>query len=325
LLLAGCQSTVSNVWWTSRDETAVNNVLSAWSDSTSTRQYVEDGVEGLADSAGLLAQDSISTTGDSLIKVKHLTGFGLFEADMTLVDSLHFGVSVDSISDQTFPGDSFCHVIATDSAANSFADLAFDQYYVVTYRPSLKTDSGASYTLDTVRLVKSSLQLQKDVPLKSARQLFLKKTGSAYDLRRMSGFGVYLPSTTNAPAVRWISLARGGETDTYRLNVEGNYKGIYSLCNVDSLPTVKVGESLGVYVDVDAPAQAGDQYYFIDRADGQRSLLSEGTAMTAPGSVAFSQTGIQQLVIEVIPQSNLLYPASPFTATIWSLPLRVTN
>ena len=334
LVLAACHDSTPGAWpwWTDKDRAAVTSELNTWRDSTTTRFFVEGGVEALTDSVGLIARDSTSPTGDSMIKVRRLSGFGLMPADMTTRDSLLFGVTDDSVTNDTAFGDTFCQVTAIDSAASSYGLTSIRDYWVVKYHPEstvTPAETTVVYKLDSLapppRLVAESTQMQKVVPLQTWRYLYLRKHGADYHLRRMTGFSLYLPSTIDAPSLKWLSLGYRGAVDTFKLYAQANHLGIYNLLDCDSLYTVKRGESLALFISNDAPTLAGDQYYFLARINGRRILLDKGTVMGATRNVAFDQVGLNHLVLEVIPQSNLLYPGRDFAVAIWSLPIRVTE
>jgi hypothetical protein len=331
-VLSGCTDKAPPAWpwWTSADSTAAKAELAEWRDSTNTRLFVEGASEPLLDSAGIIARDSTSPTGDSLIKIRRLTGFGLAPGSLIRWDSLLFGVTVDSLMPEV-TGDTFCHVTTKDSSATDFCILSLDEYWVVKYRPDTTVDTTAAppettitWRANTGALISGPTEFQKNVPSMAKRYLHLRKTGPDYELRRLSGYGLYLPTTSDAPVVRYLILNYQGSTDTFRLGAQMDHvHGIYNLRDKDSLYEVRTGESLSVQVVTDAPSLAGDQYYFLARVDGRRSYLARGTGMTGFRRVAFTTTGVRHLTVEVIPQSNLLYPDESFTATIWSLPVRV--
>jgi hypothetical protein len=334
--LTGCQNEAppDANWWTDADVQAAKSELDAVRDVISTRGFIEGAVEGLGDSATIIASDLASANGDSMVKVRRLLGFGLLPADLGRRDSLLFGVTVDSLTTDSIPGDSFCYVMAIDSSLNGLNVTQFDAYWVVHYKPDTLIDTTASppettinysmKNIDTVAL-STPTELQKEAPTYAKRYVYLRKQGATYDFRRMSGFSMYLPTTSDAPSISYVALSYQGVTDTFRLNAQANHRGVYNLRDRDSLYRVRKGESLQVFVKTGTPSKAGDLYYYLARAGGSRFYMARGDAMTAPRAIAFSEAGLKHLFVEVIPQSNLLYPGSKFTAAIWSLPVEVTE
>jgi hypothetical protein len=339
LFVLGCHNMAPPLWpwWTAQDREAATRELDAWRDSITTRGFVEGQVEELNDYTAIIKRDSSSPTGDSLIKVRHLLGFGLMTADMTVWDSLLFGVTDDSLTTDTFPTDTFCHVMAVDSSVNGIAIARFDEYWVIYYRPDTTIDTTAAppettiaYKLDSrappPRLVQEGVvEKQKPAHPRTSRYVYLRKEGAEYRLQRMSGFSLYLPKPEDAPAIRNIMLTYQGRADTFKLSAQEKLLGIYNLRQKDSLFNVRKGEPLLVFIKNDAPKLDGDLYYFLARIDGQRTALGKGTAMTAPDTVVFTQPGIHHLILEVIPQSSLFYPRLALSVAAWSLPIRVTE
>lgn len=322
-------------WWTEKDRSSAAAELDRWRDTISTRQFIEGGVEPLVDSLPvILSRDSSSATGDSLIRIRRLLGFGLALADAARRDSMLFGVTVDSLPSDTFPTDTFCYVIAWDSAMNRFSTTQFDEYWVIKYHAIANVDTTVTppettwtYKLDSLapppRLVTGETkEEQKDVPMKVRRYVYLRKIAGAYQFRRMSGYAVYIPTTSDAPSISFISLRYQGKVDTFRLNAQLSQKGIYNLRDRDSLYSVKAGESVQVRVQTSKPGLRNDQYYYILRIGGTRTAVVRDS-LPATLTAVFPQPGIRHLVVEVIPQSNLFYPASDFRATVWSLPVLV--
>ncbi|MEO0108603.1 MAG: hypothetical protein ABIK62_05465 [candidate division WOR-3 bacterium] len=335
LFVFGCHDTTPPPWpwWTKADSTAVLSELAAGRDSTETRLFIEGRVQPLIDSSAITARDSTSPTGDSLIKITRLAGFGIHTGSLVHSDSLLFGVTVDSLSPEV-TGDTFCQVIVRDSSANDFCVLSYDEYWVIKYRQVITIDTTVTppettvtYRLDSLApppyAVRGAAQSQKEVSSMAKRYVYLRKSGSSYALRRMSGYGLYLPTSTSAPVVRYMVLSRLGILDTFKLSAQADHRhGIYNLRDRDSLYTVKAGESLGVFIRTDAP-KSGDKFYYLARIDTTRVLFNRGDSMLGMRRVVFREPGIKHLVVEVVPQSNLLYPNSEFSAAIWSLPIRV--
>ena len=336
LFVVGCQNEAppDMNWWTDKDVTAAKTELDAVRDLISTRYFIESSVQDLTDTTSIITRDLSSPNGDSMIKVRHLLGFGLTAVDLARRDSLLFGVTVDSLTTDSIPGDSFCYVTAIDSSLTGFCAMRFDQYWIVRYKPDTTIDTTVAppettinYSMlrvDTLTLG-APTELQKEAPSYAKRYVYLRKHGASYEFRRMSGFSLYLPTTSDAPTISYVALAYQGVTDTFLLNAQANHRGIYNLRDRDSLYRVRRGESLQVFVKTGTPSKAGDLYYYVVRIDANRYYLGRGDAMTAPRAIAFPDVGTKHLVVEVIPQSNLLYPASKFTAAIWSLPVQVTE
>ncbi|MEO0107594.1 MAG: hypothetical protein ABIK62_00240, partial [candidate division WOR-3 bacterium] len=248
-------------------------------------------------------------------------------------DSLIFGIGVDSLSRDTIRADTFCHVVSTDSALNSFAVVSFDRYLVLKYRAdttiSPKAETTIVYRLDSLAPppyeVRRTTEMQKNIRLRAVRHLLLQKQGSSFSLQRMTGFCCLLPNSDSAPVLRSLVLTHEAGTDTITLMPGPKNLGIYRLMHRDSLLVVRRGSSLGITVTVEPPELPQDQYYFLARVENQRLVLARGTSMSEPTYVQFPRAGLKALTIEVIPQSNLFYPAQSFTTSIWSLPVRVVE
>ncbi len=340
LLVLGCQSKAPPPWpwWTDQDRTEVNNELTAWRDSISTRMFLEGAVDSLLDSTTVISRDSVSTTGDSLVKIVRLLGFGTRADGAARRDSLLFGVTVDSLYSDTSWSDTFCHVVAIDSTNAGFATLQCDRYWVVKYRPDTTVDTTAHPPLTTVTWRLDSLapapvlhrdtvrEFEKGMTWLVNRYLYLRKenTKPLYHLRRMSGFSLYLPNTTDAPSLRFLALTYQGKTDTFRLNATADHHGVYNLYDPDSAYTVRKGEVVNLQASADKPTLKGDKYYFIARIEGQRVLLGADT-LGASKPITFTTSGLHHLLVEVVPQSNLFYPGRDFAFTVWSLPIQVKD
>jgi len=340
LWVLGCHSNAPPAWpwWTDQDRTEVNSELTAWRDSISTRQFLEGVVDSLIDSTTIISRDSVSPTGDSLIKIVRLRGFGTRADGAARRDSLSFGVTVDSLYTDTSWSDTFCHVIAIDSTNTGFATLQCDRYWVVKYRPDTTVDTTAHPPLTTVTWRLDSLapapqfhegttfEFEKPMTWLVSRYVFLRKenTKPLYHVRRMSGFSLYLPNTTDAPSLRFLALTYQGTTDTFLLNATATHHGIYNLYDPDSAYTVRKGEAVNLMASADKPALKGDKYYFLARVEGQRVLLGTDT-LGASKPITFTTSGLHHLLVEVVPQSNVFYPGQGFAFTVWSLPIRVKD
>ena len=335
LLVLSCNDKAPGLWpwWTDADRAAVTQELTVWRDSISTRGFMEWSAQSLLDSADIISRDSSSPTGDSLIKVRRITAFGLLAADTARRDSMMFGVTVDSIFSDTSWRDTFCQVLCFDSTLNGFAEIDYDQYWVIYYRRKVTgtpPDTSVEWVLDdsapSPRLVTGAVgSAQKDAPWNVLRYVFLRKDtmSSAYHLRRMSGFGLFLPSTSDAPSILSIALTYQGRPDTFRLGARLDHHGIYNLRDKDSLYSVSVGQPLLVYVNIDkTKLKKGDALYYFAWVDGQRVLLARDS-LPITSSITFAEPGLKHLTLEVVPQSNLLYPGSAYSAAIWSMPIRV--
>jgi hypothetical protein len=340
LLVLGCQSKAPPPWpwWTDEDRTEVNNELTAWRDSISTRMFLEATVETLNDSTTIIARDSISPTGAELVKIVRLLGFGTRADGAARRDSLSFGVTVDSLYTDTSWSDTFCHVIAVDSTYTGFGTLRCDRYWVIKYRPDTTVDTTAlpwdttvTWRLDggaraPVLHQDSTFEFEKGMTWLVNRYLYLRKenTKPLYHLRRMSGFSLYLPNTTDAPSLRYLALTYQGIADTFKLNADSTLHGVNNLRSPDSAYTVRKGEVVNLMLQTDKPKLKGDKFYYIARLENQRVLLGTDT-LTVSKPITFANAGLHHLLVEIVPQSNLFYPGSEFAVTIWSLPIRVKD
>jgi hypothetical protein len=344
LWVPGCHSKVPPPWpwWTDQDRTEVNSELTAWRDSISTRQFLEGAVDSLLestpDSLSIIPRDSVATTGDSVIKIVRLLGFGTRADGAARRDSLSFGVTVDSLYTDTSWSDTFCDVIAVDSTNTGTGILQCDRYWVIKYRPDTTVDTTAHPPVTTVTWRLDSLaprpvlhqdtvfEFEKPMTWLVNRYIYVRKenTKPVYHVRRMSGYSLYLPNTTDAPSLRYLVLTYQGNTDTFKLGATANLHGIYNLYDPDSAYTVRKGEAMNVTVLTDKPNLKGDKYCYIARIDNQRMLLGTDT-LSASKPVTFGTSGLHHLLVEVVPQSNLLYPRTDFAFTVWSLPIRVKD
>lgn len=339
LLVIGCDSEAPPPWpwWTDADRTQVNAELAAWRDSISTRSFLEGAVEAFSDSTFIIARDSTSPTGDSLVKIARLTGFGMRSDDAARRDSLWFSVGVDSFYTDTSWSDTGCHVIAVDSSNSGKGILRCDKYWVIKYRPDstidttvIPYDTTITWRLDAQAPAPEvhegqTFEFEKDLSWLVNRYVYLRKenTQPVYRLRRLSGSSLYLPSTTDAPNIRLISFAYQGVTDTFRLGATNNNRGINNLFDRDSLYSVRKGEPLNLRVQAaEVPKLKGDRYWFFARIENQRVALGADT-LGVSAALTFANAGLQHLLIEAVPQSNLFYPGNDFAITVWSLPIRV--
>ena len=325
-------------WWTDQDRTEVNNELTAWRDSISTRQFLEGAVDSLLDSTTVISRDSVSTTGDSLIKIVRLLGFGARADGAARRDSLSFGVTVDSLYSDTSWSDTFCHVIAVDSTNTGIGVLQCDRYWVIKYRPDTTVDTTAHPPVTTVTWRLDSLapapqlhegtvfEFEKPMTWLVNRYVYLRKenTKPLYHVRRMSGYSLYLPNTTDAPSLSYLALTYQGSTDTFKLSANVKLHGIYNLYDPDSAYTVRKGEVVNLRALAVKPTLKGDKYYFLARIEGQRVMLGADTVGVSK-PITFNSSGLHHLVVEVVPQSNLYYPGREFAFTVWSLPIRVKD
>jgi hypothetical protein len=339
LLVVGCQSKSPPPWpwWTDADRAQVTSELAAWHDSISTRSFLEGAVEAFSDSTTIISRDSTSPTGADLVKIARLTGFGLRSDDTARRDSLWFSVGVDSLNTPTSWSDSGCHVIAVDSSNSGKGILRCDKYWVIRYRPDSIIDTTVSpydttitWRLDAQAPVPEvhegqTFEFEKDISWLVKRHLYLRKenTKPVYHLRRLSGSSLYLPSTTDAPSIRLIALTYQGITDTFRLGATSNNHGINNLYDRDSLYSVRRGEPLNLRVQAsESPKLKGDRYWFFARTENQRRWLGSDT-LGVSAALTFANAGLQHLLVEAVPQSNLFYPGNDFAITVWSLPIRV--
>jgi hypothetical protein len=339
LLVIGCHSNTAAPWpwWTDADRDQVQTELTAWRDSISTRSFLESAVESFGDSTLIISRDSTSPTGDSLIKIARLTGFGMRSDDAARRDSLWFSVAVDSFHTDTSWSDTGCHVTAVDSSNSGKGILRCDKYWVIKYRPDSTIDTAVhpydttiTWRLDAQAPTPEvhegqSFEFEKDLSWLANRYVYLRKvnTQPVYRLRRLSGSSLYLPNTTDAPNIRLISLAYQGVTDTFRLGATNDNHGINNLYDRDSLYSVRKGEPFDLLVRAsEVPKLKGDRYWFFARIENQRILLGTDT-LVAFKALSFASPGLQHLLVEAVPQSNLFYPGNDFAITVWSLPIRV--
>lgn len=322
-------------WWTSTDSASVRQEIDGWSDFLSL-------VGAWGDSlytdfkAGLNYSDSSSRNGDTIYKIAHLRRFWVDLGAHVRRDIYQFGVTVDTIS----MGDTFCQVIYRDSFGASVLTLEFDTLWVIAFRPDTIIDTTRTPPETTVVYRVSSVekrgfstpsQAVKSFAWLTTRWLFLRRVRQTnnfkYTLTKISGAYALIPSAEDAPQISRVILSKPGRVDTIYFSPRSDGRGLTNLKSLESLYLIRAGEEIGVTISTTTPQDTvADRNRFFITTGGRSRDVTIGPR-TGQGTVRFTSTdtGYQHIFIEVLPVSNILYPNSNFTATIWAIPVLVVR
>lgn len=287
------------------DSLSVFNQLKLWRDTLKHYQFLEFSEKPFILSVGLFPQDTIYQGKSKIEKIAHLLSFWRTTQDTLHLDSLIF--LIDSLNQE----DTFCYVLYNDSTRHTIAIFQYDSLWSIRFRDSV--------FLETVIKIGYSLPQEKEkvYPLIGKRKLLLRKEDRDYHLKKFSGFSFSHPKDT-APIIKSISLTQEGRS----VNLENTEFG--KLFPLDSLPSFLVNEGIVVTISCEKPVDTINlKYLGFLYQKGERIFLGEGYNFT--GGLIFPQLGIQHIFIEIIPSQNLFYPNSPYSYTILSLPLRITQ
>lgn len=324
-------------WWTKQDSIAVQKELNNWRDTLNGSNFIRQQNGSaipylLSISVPIVKTDTAprSQPIDSIVKIAHFLGFSNTLGNWIHNDELTFGRKNDTNPMR----DTFCYVTYTDSTSNCIGVLRYDSIWTIKFYP--ETTITPTETIITYRAyppIKTGLpyttEEQNIYSLAVMRKLELKKDSAAtiYRLRNLTGFGTYVPNTTYAPAISYIILTRPGKTDTFRYSPRSDGKGIYNLKHKDSLYSVAVGESIEVNIITTTPADTLTDYNYFFISSGAPFVTTKyhvtKSTRTGKGKIAFAQTGLGHLYVEVIPASTLFYPFDLWRSTVWALPIRV--
>jgi hypothetical protein len=325
-------------WWTQADSNAVNSTLTSWRDSLNgynflTGQNNTTLVYPLDQNVPIVGSDTMSLTGADLVKIAHLTEFEFSPIDVNHYNDLLFGRKNDTIECK----DTFCFVTYLDSTINCLGVLRYDSLWTVKFYPDTEIivsppETIITFKVDTIyKTGYSTIQEEENhYAFTNMRKLELKKqNGTAiYDLKYMTGFGTYIPTSTEAPTISYVILSKPGKVDTFRYSPRIDGKGIYNLKDKDSLYTLAPNESVNVYVITSTPTDtlSNRNYFFVGLGNPFVTAKSHITAQARRGEarIAFSSVGVAHLYVEVIPASAIYYPYSnQWQAAIWAIPIRV--
>jgi hypothetical protein len=309
-------------WWRSADSVGVRTELAGWRGPLDGNRALSDPVT-LNLSLGLSAADSTSTTGLTLHKFAHLISVRPEQAESVHADEYHFGVAVDTIA----MTDTFCQVDYWDSLIAAGCRFSYDSLWAVTFSPDTQPDSTVVWRVTSSDLVgfATAQETVKTFDWAARRVVFLPKdSGSAtYHLRRLTGFAAFTPSSQDAPSITTIVLSRPGRVDTFFYSPRTDGRGLYNLRSIDSLYEVQSGEQVDVTVNTGTPTDTTvDRNRFFLSAGSARTDITSG-ALRGSGSFSLTDTGYQNVYVEVVPLSSLAYKDAAHISTIWALPVRV--
>ena len=300
VLFSGCQKESSN-GWSKSDTTAVFEEIGGWRDTFEFGSYF-NATRTFSTFAELNSQDSISYTGDSLIKIYHLTQTRDTVSLAYHLDSLVFYVDSDT----------FCDVKYEDYATHTISIFKCDTIWLVKYQ---KDTLDSIWHLTTAEKEPFNAgEFGKVYAWSAPRKLRLKKQAGEYQLKQFGGLTV--PVSDSPPGILYVGLDTPGKSDIWHKT------RIDSLIDYDSLFSVGVGESIMVSVKSEDLDTLVNPYYFFIRAGGDKINLTKG-ARFGQGKIAFESTGIKHIAIEVLPSQNIFYPNSSYSSAIWSIPVRV--
>lgn len=322
-------------WWTSEDSASVRRELEKWQSYFSVARAWQDTFR-LDFNACLNYSDSSSRSGDTLYKIAHLMRVWVESGINFRKDIYQFGVTVDT----TVMSDTFCQVIFRDSFSSGIMHTEFDTLWVIGFRPDTIIDTTSTPPETTIVYKVSSVE-KRDFPATHyetkefnwtfSRWLYMRRLTSGdtfnYTVRKISGGYAFIPSSEEAPQITRVVLGKPGRMDTIYFAPRSDGKGLTNLKPLDSLYSIHPNEEVTVSIYTTTPQDTVvDRNRFFVTVRGYTLDVTAGPKM-GQGTVRFSSmdTGYQHIFIEVLPTSNLLYPHSPFTATIWAIPIRVVS
>ncbi len=323
-------------WWTSQDSNAVKQELTRWRDTINGYHYLQ-GQDAtpinlpLEINVALVSADTLSRTGDSVIKIAHFLGSNYVLGDSTHIDDLLFGVKNDSIQTK----DTFCFVTYSDSTQNCIGVFQYDSIWKIKFQiASVDTtitpwDTSWGVSSITKTGFTATQEEQNIFKINIMRKLELHKDSATtiYRMKYLTGFGTYVPNSTSAPAISNVVLTKPGQSDTFYYGARQDHKGIYNPKIRDSLYKAIVGEPITVTVNTTTPTDTitDRNYYFVSCGSPYVSTKQNITygAKIGQGIITFTQQGINHLNIEVIPASTLFYPFAQWKSTTWSIPIQV--
>lgn len=324
-------------WWTSEDSTAVKKALELWLGYLTPSPAWSDTFR-LSLSLGLNYSDSSSRTGDTLYKIAHLIRAWVRPGENcrndTCLDRYQFGVTVDT----TVMNDTFCQVIYRDSFTSSQLYLEFDTLWVVGFRPDTMIDTTKTPPETTIvhrvsyvekRGFQESQQIFKGFCWSANRWLFLRRDTVPdtcyYSLIKISGGYSLIPNAEESPQISRVILSKPGKVDTIYYSPRSDGKGLTNLKSLDSIYTMRAEEDVSILISTTTPADTiADRNWIFVTISGRSTDITTA-ARTGSGIVRFStaDTGYQHIYIEVLPATNIFYPYSNFSGTVWSIPVRV--
>lgn len=316
-------------WWTAEDSTAVETELSGWKHALNPTVGISGRADGMWRGQLRLA-DSTSENGDTLYKFARLLSVDVQLEDSGHTNVLQFGVTADTLPMK----DTFCEVSYRDSSLVARVSFEYDSLWVVGFRPDTQISGSPPETTIIYRPSYTELRgfdvpRQKQFAWTSMRKLFLTKDTAkakiSYTLKKLTGFAVYIPTSTEAPSINRVIFSKPGGVDTVFYLPRQDGRGLYNLKTPQSLYTVTVGEQVTLAVTTTTPADTSvDKNRFFLVAGGRTRDIT-ANARRGEGTFAFQDTGYQHVYVRVLPLSNLLYPKAAFKGTVWAIPVRAIN
>ncbi len=319
-------------WWTEQDSLAVLSELALWRDSINGFHFLKTAsgdtlMKSIDISISLSSEDFISRTGDSIVKIAHLLSCYERLGDSLHIDEMIFGVKVDTLETK----DTFCFVTYKDSTRNCIAALRFDSLWIVKFRIDTiftnVTPWETIWELDTFYKKGFAYpeEEEKIYHFTTARKLELRKEKYqvSYKLKYLTGFTMYLPSSAEAPNVRFVAFIRPERSDTfYSFSNSGRY-GVMNLKSKDSIFTIAKNQPVNVKILADSSSDKN--YFFLSYGEPSVTTKYNITKSSGTGKmiINFNSVGLKHLYFEVLPGSNLYYPFSQWKSTTWAIPIRV--
>ncbi len=323
-------------WWTKDDSTAVKQVLAIWRDTLTGYHFLQGQNATTINlpldvNIPLVSTDTISRTGDSLIKIAHFLGAYNVLGDSNHIDDLLFGVKNDSIQTK----DTFCFVSYYDSTQNCICALQYDSIWNIKFQiASIDTtvspwDTSWQVNSITKTGFATTQEEQNTYGFNIIRKMQMNKDSAAtiYHMDYITGFGLYVPNSTTAPAISNVILSIPGRSDTFYYGARLDHKGIYNLKTRESLYTATSGSPINITVNTTTPTDTitDRNYFFVSCGSpyvSTKQNITYGTRI-GYGTITFTQAGLSNLNIEVIPASTLFYPFATWKSTTWSIPIQV--
>ncbi len=322
-------------WWNREDSLAVRDVLEKWTDIFQPIHALSDTFR-VDISFGLNYADSSSRTGDTLYKIAHFIRAWIEPGENRRNDLYQFGVTVDTVS----LSDTFCQVIYRDTFNMSGLYLEFDTIWVVGFRPDTLIDTTKTPAETTIvqrvsyvgkRGFSVLQQAVKNYGWEFYRWIFLRRDTlpdtNYYTVVKISGGYTQIPTAEESPRISRVILNKPGRADTIFYAPRADGRGLTNLKPIDSLYQIRAGEEVSIVVNTATPQDTvADKNRIFLTVVGRTVDITTG-AQSGSGVLRFSSsdTGYQHIFIEVLPVSNLLYPNSAFTGTIWAIPVRVVS
>jgi len=286
------------------DTLKVLTELKNWRGTLKHYQFLEFTESPLILTSPLLPKDTFYQGGPEIKKIAHLLSFWRTTADTFHLDSLFF------FTDSLNPKDTFCQVIYNDSTRHTIAIFKYDSLWQIRFRDSV--------TIETIMKTGylSPQEEEKIYPLVGKREIHLKKEGSDYKLKKLSGF-YFSHIKDSSPNIELITLTQEGRSAL--IKPEDLRKPI----PLDSLPSFSADRGIVINISCEAPSDTINCRYFgLLFKEGERQFLGEGYNFSK--EIIFNQEGKQSLFIEVIPSTNIFYPDRSYYYTILAIPISIT-